>query len=69
MSKKLSRDQYDELDRALSDVQDAESSGRVGTHAILIATLAKLNHVIFSVDAAIKKANELLWQGWSDPNE
>ena len=69
MSKKLSRDQYDELDRALSDVQDAESSGRVGTHAILIATLSRLGHIVFSVNPAIKKANELLWQGWSDPNE
>ena len=40
MSNKLTHPQYDELDRALSDVQDAESSGRVGTHAILVATLA-----------------------------
>lgn len=66
MSDKLTRPQYDELDRALSDVQDAESSGRVGTHAILIATLAKLGHVIFSVEDAIKKAIELLWQGWKN---
>ena len=64
MSNKLTRPQYDELDRALSDVQDAESSGRVGTHAILIATLAKLGYLIYSVEDAIKKAIELLWQGW-----
>ncbi len=64
MSDKLTRPQYDELDRALSDVQDAESGGRVGTHAILVATLAKLAYLIYSVEDATQKAMELLWQGW-----
>ena len=41
MSDKLTRPQYDELDRALSDVQDAESSGRVGTHASMLVILSR----------------------------
>ena len=62
--KKLKRDQYDELDRALNEVESAESSGRVGSHAILLATLAKLGHVVWSVEEAIEKALELLGLGW-----
>jgi hypothetical protein len=64
MSKKLRRDDYDELDRALNEVQGAEESGRVGSHAILLATLAKLGHIVWSVPAAIEKAFELLGIGW-----
>ena len=69
MSNKLERDQYDELDRALNEVQSAEESGRVGSHAILIATLAKLGHVVWSVEAAIEKALELLGLGWRNDDE
>ena len=61
---KLSRKDYDELDRALSEVESAESSGRVGSHAILIATLAKLGHMVWSVDEALERALELLGIGW-----
>ena len=60
----LNRQDYDELDRALSEVESAESSGRVGAHAILIATLAKIGHVVWSVEEAIDKALELLGVGW-----
>ena len=60
----LNRKDYDELDRAMSEVESAESSGRVGTHAILIATLAKLGHIVWSVEAAMQKALELLGKGW-----
>ena len=35
-------------------------------HAILIATLAKLGHVVWSVEEAIRKAFELLGKGWSN---
>ena len=69
MANKLKRDQYDELDRALNEVQSAEESGRVGSHAILIATLAKLGHVVWSVEAAIEKALELLGLGWRKDDE
>jgi hypothetical protein len=69
MANKLKRDQYDELDRALNEVQSAEESGRVGSHAILIATLAKLGHVVWSVEAAIEKALELLGLGWRNDDE
>ena len=61
---KLSRKDYDELDRALSEVESAESSGRVGAHAILMATLAKIGHVVWSVEEAMEKALELLGVGW-----
>lgn len=64
MSKKLKRNDYDELDRALNEVQGAEESGRVGSHAILIATLAKLGQIVWSVPAAVEKAFELLGLGW-----
>jgi hypothetical protein len=60
----LNRDDYDELDRAFAEVESAESSGRVGSHAILIATLAKLGYIVWSVEAAIAKALDLLGQGW-----
>ena len=60
----LNRKDYDELDRAVSEVESAEESGRVGSHAILIATLAKLGYVVWSVEAAINKAVELLGKGW-----
>jgi hypothetical protein len=63
---KLNRRDYDELDRALSEVESAETNGRVGSHAILIATLAKLGHVVWSVEEAIRKAFELLGKGWSN---
>ena len=69
MSKKLKRDDYDELDRALNEVQGAEESGRVGSHAILLATLAKLGHVVWSVEAAIEKTLELLCLGWRNDDE
>ena len=69
MANKLKRDQYDELDGALNEVQSAEESGRVGSHAILIATLAKLGHVVWSVEAAIEKALELLGLGWRNDDE
>ncbi|MEP0805862.1 MAG: hypothetical protein HRF47_10245 [Chloroflexota bacterium] len=64
--KKLTRQQYDDLDRALADVQDAEFDNRVGTHAILMATLAKIGYTVFSVQEAIEKAVSLLSEGWSD---
>lgn len=60
----LNRDDYDELDRAFAEVESAESSGRVGSHAILIATLAKLGHIVWSVETAIAKALDLLGKGW-----
>jgi hypothetical protein len=60
----LNRNDYDELDRAFAEVESAESSGRVGSHAILIATLAKLGHIVWSVEAAIMKALDLLGKGW-----
>ena len=60
----LNRNDYDELDRAVSEVEGAEFSGRVGSHAILIATLAKLGHIVWSVEAATEKALELLGKGW-----
>ncbi len=60
----LNRNDYDELDRAVSEVESAEESGRVGSHAILIATLAKLGYIVWSVEAAITKAVELLGKGW-----
>jgi hypothetical protein len=60
----LNRNDYDELDRAVSEVETAEESGRVGSHAILIAALAKLGYVVWSVEAAIAKALELLGKGW-----
>ncbi len=66
MSEKLTHQQYDELDRALSEVQDAESSDKVGLHAILIATLARIGYKVFNVEAAIRKAMSLLSQGWND---
>ncbi len=69
MSKKLKREDYDELDRAMSEVEGAEESGRVGSHAILIATLAKLGHVVWSVEAAINKAFELLGLGWRNDDD
>ena len=69
MANKLNREQYDDLDRALNEVQSAEESGRVGSHAILIATLAKLGHVVWSVEAAIEKALELLGLGWRNDDE
>lgn len=64
--KKLTRQQYDDLDRALADVQDAEFDSRVGTHAILIVVLAKIGYTVVSVQEAIKKAVSLLSEGWSD---
>lgn len=67
--KKLKREQYDDLDRALNEVQSAEESGRAGSHAILIATLAKLGHVVWSVEAAINKALDLLGLGWSNGDD
>lgn len=60
----LNRNDYDELDRAFAEVESADESGRVGAHAILIATLAKLGHVVWSVEAAITKALDLLGKGW-----
>jgi len=45
-------------------VESAEESGRVGSHAILIATLHALGFVVWSVEAAIEKALELLGLGW-----
>lgn len=69
MANKLKRDHYDELDRALNEVQSAEESGRVGSHAMLIETLAKLGHVVWSVEAAIEKALELLGLGWRYDDE
>ena len=66
---KITRNQYDELDRALSEVQDAEASGRVGSHAILIATLAKLGRRVMSVAEAIRVAVSLLSNGWRDEND
>jgi hypothetical protein len=41
MSKKLKRDDYDKLDRALSEVESAEESGRVGAHASMRADLSR----------------------------
>jgi hypothetical protein len=64
MANKLPRDEYDKLDRVLSEVESAEEGGRVGTHAILIATLHALGYVVWSVEAAIEKALELLGVGW-----
>lgn len=69
MSKKLKRDEYDRLDRALNEVQGAEETGRVGAHAILIATLHALGFVVWSVEAAIEKALELLGIGWRHDDE
>jgi hypothetical protein len=69
MSQKLKRDDYDKLDRALSEVESAEESGRVGAHAILIATLHALGFVVWSVEAAIEKALELLGIGWRNDDE
>jgi len=42
MSKKLKRDDYDKLDRALSEVESAEESGRVGSHASMRAKLSRV---------------------------
>ncbi len=39
---KLSRKDYDELDRAVSEVESAESSGRVGSHASMRAKLSRV---------------------------
>lgn len=69
MSKKLKRDDYDKLDRALSEIESVEESGRVGSHAILIATLHTLGFVVWSVEAAIKKSLELLGAGWRNDDE
>jgi hypothetical protein len=41
MSKKLKRDDYDKLDRALNEVESAEESGRVGAHASMRADLSR----------------------------
>ena len=67
--KRLKRSDYDELDRALSEVKGAEESGRAGSHAILLATLAKIGHIVWSVPAAIEKAFELLGVGWRNDDE
>ena len=67
--KKLKREQYDDLDRALNEVQSAEESGRAGSHAILIATLHALGFVVWSAEAAIEKALELLGLGWRNDDE
>ncbi len=64
MANKLPREDYDKLDRALSEVESAEEIGRAGAHAILIATLHALGYVVWSVEAAIEKALELLGVGW-----
>ena len=69
MSKKLKRDDYDRLDRAMNEVQGAEENGRVGTHAILIAMLHALGFLVWSVEAAIEKALELLGIGWRNDDE
>jgi hypothetical protein len=69
MSKKLKRSDYDELDRAVSEVDTAQESGRSGSHAILVATLAKLGHIVWSVEAAINKAQELLGLGWRNDDD
>ena len=69
MSKKLKRDDYDRLDRAMNEVQSAEESGRVGSHAILKATLHALGFIVWSVEAAIEKALELLGIGWRNDDE
>ena len=65
----ISRDEYDKIDRALNDVYDAESNGRVGSHAILLAVLQKLGYGVMSVAEAIRKALSLLGQGWKDKDE
>jgi len=69
MSTKLKRDDYDKLDRALSEVESAEESGRVGSHAILMATLHTLGFIVLSVEEAINKALELLGVGWRNDDE
>ena len=69
MSRKLKRDDYDRLDRAMNEVQSAEESGRVGAHAILIATLHALGFVVWTVEAAIEKTLELLGIGWRNDDE
>ena len=70
MSKKLKRGDYDELDRAVSEVDTAQESGRPGTHAILIAAPAKLGHIVWSsVEAPINKAQELLGLGWRNDDD
>jgi len=65
MSQKLKRDDYDKLDRALSEVE----SGRVGSHAKLIATLHVLGFVVWSVEAAINKTLELLGLDWRNDDD
>lgn len=69
MSKKLKRSDYDELDRALSEVDTAQESGRSGSHATLMATLAKLGPIVWSIEATINKAQELLGLGWRNDDD
>jgi hypothetical protein len=42
----LSRKDYDKLDLAVGEVENAESTSRVGNHATLIATLSKLGYIV-----------------------
>lgn len=55
MSKELKRDDYDKLARALSEIESAKESGRVGSYAILLAPLHTLGFMVWSVEAAMKR--------------
>ena len=46
MSKELKRDNYDKLARALSEIESAKESGRVGSYAILLAPLHTLGFMV-----------------------
>lgn len=63
---KLTRDQYDELERCLDEIVRAEENGTEGKHAILVGTLSKFGFRVGSTNEALKMAYSLLDRGWKN---
>jgi hypothetical protein len=63
MGKKLSVDDYYELQTALDDAEDAAVEGMGGRHAILVMVLNGLGYAVRGVAEALRVARELLERG------
>ena len=69
MEKKLTRDQWYELDEQMSHTPpEADAEGVPGEHMKLIALLNKFGFNPMSKQAALALAEKLLNEGWEDPN-